>query len=327
MALASLLAGCASVGANPEYSKMYGSGMPELVKPTSATTPGDLLLDELEAAVDMANVYRKVAHELGNEDLAAGGLTLGAGFYGAAVTAFNPAPKNLLASILSAGTAQAWRTSLKPAERAKVYIQGYRSMACLVGSGGVLLNSDKSTEAQAFLALTREVLQIAELRRRTELSTPAATGASAADIALKTTQLEQLGAYIDELSAIEGAQKLEVGSYVDAPYRVGKVRRQIEDNVEKRLAGVAPDYAGALALLKESATTSSGSGGSPEAAEGFVAETDKLRPKLATPSLPATATLADLLRALKDDIRVLKGAPTQAADTYQRIGECVVKTS
>ncbi|MBU2134616.1 MAG: hypothetical protein KKA45_00270 [Alphaproteobacteria bacterium] len=299
MGLALALSGCASVGSNPEYAALLDIEAP--------STAADLLTAELDAARSMGNAYRSAAASLTREDGYAGGLTLGASLYGAAVTGFNPAPKNLLGALFGAGAAQGWRVSLKPAERAKIYVHGYQAMRCLTTSGGVLLAHQETARLEGLRRDIAMLLNLAESARQQALASD-----GEADAANATT----LDAQMDRLRALDQALRTEIGATQDAAYRVSKVRRQIESTVEARLAANAPDYAGALALIQ--ASTKPPTPTPPEDGQERFAEGTS--PYRAT----GARTLADLVAALAFDLQTLEAAiPTRAADAYARMGECV----
>ena len=291
-----VMTGCASVGSNPEYAALLAIETP--------SAGADLLTTELEAARSMGNAYRSAATSLTREDGYAGGLTLGASLYGAAVTGFNPAPKNLLGALFGAGVAQGWRVSLKPAERAKVYVRGYQAMHCLNTSGGVLLDRQDTTRLDQLRRDIAGLLNLAETARQQALASDGEAVATS------------LAAQMERLRALDQALRTEIGAAQDAPYRVSKVRRQIESTVEALLAANAPDYAGALALM--AASTKPPTPTPPEGAqEAFIEQASPYRSTRA-------GTPADHVAALAFDLQTLEAViPTRAADAYARMGECV----
>lgn len=297
MALALGLTGCVSVETNPEYADLLAIGAP--------SAGADLLTAELAAVTGMGNAYKTAAKSLTDENAVAGGLTLGAGLYGAAVTGFNPAPKNLLGALFSSSVAQGWRVSLKPAERAKIYVHGYQAMRCLSTNGGVLLTHQNTERLQQLRQDIAGLLDLAETARQKALASKGQAAAATS-----------LAAQMERLRVLDQALRTEIGAAQDAPYRVSKVRRQIESTVEARLAANAPDYAGALALM--AASTKPPTPTPPEGAQkAFIEGASPYRSTRA-------GTPADHVAALAFDLQTLEAViPTRAADAYSRMGECV----
>jgi hypothetical protein len=298
-AAAILLGGCSSLATNPEY----GTLTPIPAAPNENDKTNAIAL-ELSRVTEKGNAYRKLGEELGDEDRGAGGFTLLSGFYGAAVTAFNPAVKNLQAAILAQDVASVWRSSLKPAERAKIFVQGYRALDCVHSSGAALL-----VDAKVGVVPVRS-----ELDALREIAGDALTAAlqdAAADKAL----VDRLKAVIIRIEAADRRLKTEEAAVVDAPFRIARVRLQIEDTIEKRLMAMAPDYAGALKIIGETKAPTSAKGVEKPADDGT---RDVIASSIASWDA-AVPVLETRLTALEARI------PTRASDAYERMGECVTK--
>lgn len=288
-----LLGACQSLAANPEFSSL--TTIPE--QPSGATSTR--IQSELARVRETGNAYLATGASFGEEDRASGGLTLFSSLYGAATSAFRPVVDNLQAAVLAQGAAAAWRSSLKPGERAKIYIHGYRAMDCVHAAGGALLQ-----DAAGSLAPLRAELDA--LRSGALLQAAAEERKPAPDRA----QLALLQAQIAKLDAIDATLRVEEGAVADAPYRIARVRREIEDAVEKRLAAVAPDYAAALSLIGETAKPATpkpaGDGQGPEVVGA------------------SGATLREYVADLTARVAVLeRSVPRRAADAYERMGECI----
>jgi hypothetical protein len=122
--------------------------------------------------------------------------------------------------------------------------------------------------------------------------------------------VDRLAAQMARLVELDRALRLEEAAIVDAPYRIDRVRGQIEDTIEKRLAAAAPDYAGALQLLRESPPPAA-SGGAGAPTTGMVsAAAESLTPE-------------QMISRLETTLPMLQArVPTRAADVYRRMGEC-----
>lgn len=290
-----VLAGCQSLAAHPElYHLTPIPPAPREGDPTSRTAL------ELKRVTAMGNAYRNLAASLGGEDRASGGLILLSGFYGAATSAFRPVIKNLQAAILAQGVTSAWRTSLKPSERAKVYVQGYRALDCVHNAGAALLDDEANGAPVDVRSELDELRGLALDARETLTSDPNADKALLARVEVQIAKLAELDKFL----------RLEEAAIVDGPYRIARVRQQIEDTIDKRLMAAAPDYAGALKLIGETAkpvvpTARAPAGGPPMAA--------------AAGADPA-ATIAEIAVRLP----ILEGRiPNRAASAYERMGACI----
>lgn len=315
------LVGCTSLQSNPEIKFLPEVGVrPNVALGASApvgaerflpgsfvnagqTDAGKRVGDELQRVAVGANVYLATAKQLATEDRGANALLLGGGFYGAAVTAFNPAPKNLLAALLGSGTAQAWRGQLKPAERARVYVQGYRALDCVHSAGSALLADTDAGNATGLRNEIRKWSVVADQLARDERVKPDASQAK--------DSLKLLGELMVEVDRLNATLKMEEASIVDAPYRVGRVRREVEAAVDRRLAAAAPDFAAALRLLSEAAKPS---GGPPQRGG------DGQKIFAATPPNDLTAFVGALSGRVGD---WKADAPTRASDAYERMGKCI----
>ncbi len=301
LGVAGVLAGCSSLSDHPEFH-----GLTQI-----ADIPnGEVRVKtELDRVRGMGNTYLAQAKNLEQESRFAGAGVLGFGIYSAGVVAFNPAPKNLLAGLLGAGIFQAWRTSLKPGERAKVYVRGYRALDCLQGAGTAMLNTTETAEKAAELRgdVVRGLTAVARVRGNVTSETPN-----------RAELLTRLAVTEKALAELDVALKLEQDSVVDAPNRISAVRRQIETTVDKQLDGMAPDYAGALKLLSEAAKPpSSGAGASPSAG------TNKGANNLVA-LVGATPSLEDQVSDIEEEVgRIKSKAPTQASIAYASMARCV----
>lgn len=285
-----LLAGCTSLQSNPEFSSLTIVDIPNPIPQTS-----DRLGYELYSAGKMANGYLEAAKSLAKEDQLAGASVLGAGVYGAAVTAFNPVPKNLMAAFMGQGLFGAWRTSLKPAERAKIYVQGYRALDCVRSAGSGLLAADYRND-------TAQILR----QKVVDAITMAAT---AMEELPKGQIKDDYQAQLDQLVEIDKALGIELAARSDAPFRFNQVRRLIESTVEKRLASAAPDYAGALKLIGDTAKPPNpGSQPAPPPSKEGLTET--------------VINLTDLTVKVNE---FKQNMPTRAVDTYNRLSDCAAQ--
>ncbi|MDI1288743.1 MAG: hypothetical protein PSX37_02170 [bacterium] len=292
-----LVGGCQSLAVHPEIDHLT-----PITAPTATVSRVDV---ELNRVLQTGNKYLDLAKGFTTEDKLSGGSLLVSGLYAAVTTAFNPAPDNLKAALLLAGASQAWRTSLRPAERAKIYVQGYRGMDCTYAAASPLALALTSTAAvRDELDTFRE--EAASERRSAVVE---ATLQDAAGKAL----VARLDAQIAKLADVDEKVRLEEGAAIDAPYRVARVRRQIEDTIEKRLAQVAPDYAGALKLIGETAKPAPAT--SQEAGKAAAPQPPGVTPK---------ERLTELVERLEREVpRLAESVPTQASDAYERMADCV----
>jgi len=315
-ALAIALAGCETLATYPHVANKKGL---TALTPVGNGSPGNdsqgAAAAELKRVVTVGGAYKALAETLSEKEEHAGGFLLASGFYSAATTAFRPAAKNLKAAILAIGVGQAWQTALKPAERAKVYVQGYRAMDCINTAGAVFVSYDPAGPIKDLRG------QIRGLRT---LAAAARTGAIRQQAGTPTPGIQALLARLDvlleRLTAVEKALSAEEVAARDAFYRISTARAQAEDTVDKRLLEAAPDYAGALKLLSETAK--------PEPAKpetGGEAEVEVALEELGGPKQPPTPE-----EALRDAVTVLEArlpsleaeTPTRAVDAYKRVGEC-----
>jgi hypothetical protein len=299
------LSGCVSLASHPEIGSM-----PPIADVPQASEAG--LVSELAKVKNVGNDYLKNAKSLSTEDQVSGGAEIGAGFYGAATSVFRPVVTNLQAAILGAGAVQGWRTGLKPGARAMVYAQGYRAMDCLHGAGSSLLAGGAGSAADAE-ALRRDIVD--DLQQ--------AAGSRANALNPDAGLMARLDAAEKTLRGLSATLKLEQDALADAPYRVGKVRRQIEDNVAKRLGGVAPDYEAVLKLIGETKKPPS-SGAPPSTPPAPVAGGGGAPPP---PPPPPPLSLQDAVTLLENEVtRIRSAAPTRATDAYENMGHCVEVT-
>ena len=303
LGVAGALAGCSSLSDHPEFH-----GLTQIaVIPNGEVAR---VKTELDRVREMGNTYLAQAKNLEQESRFAGAGLLGFGIYSAGVVAFNPAPKNLLAGLLGTGIFQAWRTSLRPGERAKVYVHGYRALDCLQGAGTAMLNTKETAEKAA--------------RLRGDVGSELATAAGVrGDVTSKTPNRAELLARLavaeKTLTELDVALKLEQDSVVDAPNRISAVRLQIESTIDKQLDGLAPDYAGALKLLSEAAKP-------PSSGAGSAAGADKnVDPKLkAMTELKLKLTLEKRVSNIEEEVaRIKREAPTLASSAYASMARCV----
>lgn len=299
------LAGCASLNEHPEYRDFT-----EIGKVDAAGS----IAGELKRVAGVGNAYRQAGKNLNDEASIAGAGIIGSGFYGAVVTAFNPAPKNLLAALLGAGSAQAWRTGLKPSERAKVYIKAYRGMDCLysVGSGLEQSGADNAALAAALRGEIDGVLAPAEQVRQRAVEDGKVENNEAALLARFETANKAL-------TELDGALRVEENVLSEAPNRIGGVRRRIEDDTERVLTGLAPDYSAALKLIADSVKPASTT---PPATPSLA--TPEGAPGIVRPPSSLAATVA-LLEATSSSLK--RRAPTLAATAYENMTRCVAASS
>lgn len=304
--------GCASLQANPEFEKLA-----ELKVPSSSDGTTARLTGELDLSARLGNVYRGRARSFGREDRGSGAMVLFSGLYGAAVTAFNPAPKNLKAAILAAGAGEAWHGSLKPAERARIYAGGHRAMECTVGAGAPL----QTYEAAQYPIVQglRTEAGVALERGRTVLKNNPKGDKD------KRTLLQER---IDALSKLDAKLREEQGAFEDSPLRVSNVRREIQDAVQARLQGAAPDYASALKAIGETAKPTGAP--APEADANPPAAVDlKMRSYLKGAKLREIKPLPDLTGAIDEITNVIGTVeaqrPTQATRAHEALGACIPK--
>jgi len=297
---AAALAACTSLSDHPEFA-----GLTDIAIPASNAAPE--IKAELVRVQALGNTYLEQGQSLETEAKYAGAGTLGFGLYGAAVAAFNPAKNNLLAALIGAATFQSWRTTLKPGERAKVYVQGYRALDCLQNVGGVLqVNAGKSSAAAESLRqeISGDRTRLDEARRAAD------TAPNKADL------LARLAAVETSLTDLDTALRTEQDALIDAPYRIASVRRSIENAVDRRVDGLAPDYAAALKLIGDAAKPPSGGGG-----------TDTKAPAAPAPdahALVALPTPEQQVAALEASVVSIKSrAPTVATDAYANMGHCI----
>lgn len=294
------LAGCASLSSQPEIQSL-----PSI---TLAANQETILQTELNAVRDVGNAYLQAAKDIGAEDQMSGALTLGSAFYGAAVTAFNPAPKNLKAAILLGATGQTWRSSLKPAERARVYVQGYRAMSCLAQNGSILKGAQENIDD-----VREKLKEVQKAKADIENARPEWAGMIAAETiadqkAALVAAVGTVDAQLKDLAPLEENLRVELTVEADAPYMLNRSRSAIEAAVDRRQQALAPDYAGALKILQDTSAPKP----APQSPPPEEARLAPLKPK------EAVALLKKLLN--RDTWPV-----TEAANAYKRMGECVIQ--
>ncbi|RAK69096.1 hypothetical protein [Phenylobacterium kunshanense] len=307
------MSGCASLQANPEFEKL-----PVLAVPTSGDGTTARLGSELEATAALGNVYRGQAKWFGREDRGSGGMVLLSGLYGAAVTAFNPAPKNLKAAILATGAGEAWHTSLKPAERARIYAGGHRAMECAVGAGASLQNYEAN-----------QYPVVQGLRTDAGVTLERARTVLAANPNGDKDQRTLLRERIDTLAKLDLKLREEQGAFEDSPLRVSNVRRQVQDAVQARLQGAAPDYAGALKAIGETAKptgepapAADGGGRAPASANKMQLFLDEAASRKAKPLPGLSGAIAEVTETIGT---VEAQRPTQAMRAHEALGACIPK--
>ena len=302
LGVAGALAGCSSLSDHPEFH-----GLAQIAD--TQIGEGGRVKTELDRVRGMGNTYLAQAKSLEQDSRFAGAGLLGFGIYSAGVVAFNPAPKNLLAGLLGTGIFQAWRTSLKPGERAKVYVRGYRALDCLQGAGTAMLNTTETSKKAAELRgdVVRGLTAVARVRGNVTSGTPN-----------RAELLARLAVAEKALAELDVALKLEQDSVVDAPNRISAVRRQIETTVDKQLDGMAPDYAGALKLLSEAAKPPSFGAGASASADTNKGANNLVALGEGTPSLEDQVSNIE-----KAVARIKSEAPTEASIAYASMARCV----
>lgn len=310
LALAVGLAGCTSLSDHPEFKGLREVG----------AGAGDLssVAQERRNVQSLANLYLKQAKALEGESEVAGAGLLGFGLYGAGTAAFNPAPTNLLAAMLGVGAFQGWRSGLKPGERAKVYVAGYRALDCVWAAGGPLEtvgedNADaaKGLRDEAFVALGG--VHIARDRVESDVEDPQ-----------KAALLARLTAVENTLNALDAPLMLEANAMHEGPGRIGRVRRQIEDNIDKRLNGLAPDYAAVLKTLSESSKLPDAGGASGGTGKGAGPPSRSEPPSRSSEGAPPPPTPAELVADLEAEAaRIRSQTPIVAATAYADLGHCL----
>ncbi len=316
----------------------------ELLRISAPESPGSSdvgkrLQPHLKSSADLGNKYLDKWIDNREWDKATGGLLIAAGFYGAAVTAFNPAPKNLKAAILASGTAAGLNTGLKFRGRGAAYRQGHHAMACLVETASPLMTYDtdhlqdvKDMRQQAANALATADWALKE-----------AGGAKASGPANKSVQaqLDALVARLDAQSAdaerktlqermkvladLDKALAEERGAYEGAGERAAWVRRQIQEAVDKSLDGVSPDYAAVAKAMGETAQPAAGPGGEPTPGESKAGDANKSKSLLESLK-PQPPTIAQALVEVNAAIRKLEtDSPTVATKAHKAMAECIPK--
>jgi hypothetical protein len=302
------------------------------LRPQNATTQQGELHDQLSLATDVGNAYLDRSAKNKNLDGLTGGLLLLSGFYGAAVTAFNPAPKNLKAAILATGTATGLNTGLKFRDRSRAYRQGHRAMACLVETGEPLLRYQPKTwnrlvdlRGEAARALKQaDVALIVSAAARGALPDPGTTAetqilalVARLDGQVQDAQRKTLEERAKVLAGLDKKLAEEEGAFVGAPARAAQVRRLIIESTDKALDAAAPDYAAAVKAMGETAepeAAPSTGGATPES----VAASADVR--------SAVSLVSAALTAVEVAIRNLEaGSPSQATKAHAAMGECIPK--
>lgn len=289
-----------------------------------------------EAEVIRARYDDRASKNRGSS-IASGAFVLVSAFYGAAVTAFNPAPKNLKAAILAQGVSQAWNVNLKPAERARIYRKGERAMGCVIDAGEPLRSYE--TEAGQLRTLrdgAAKALAMADraLSENPEMPPESALMAfqgdledvSRADLVvgmLRAQQMararddkrETLQALMKTLGELDAKLAAEQAAYQNAPFLVAKARRGVEATVDDLLAGAAPDYKGAAEVITGSVADLA----APAEAEPAAPDAQGLVPSAEEVSV----TLDDAIEAVTASIRRIQaGAPDQAVKAFKHMEGC-----
>jgi hypothetical protein len=311
---------------------------PAIPTPPPPHTPEQIGLQaQLAVAAEVGNEYLRRSAKNNNYDKGTGALLLLSGFYGAAVTAFNPAPKNLKAAILATGTFTGLNTGLKFRDRSRAFRAGHRAMACVVETGAPLLNYQPATWTRLgnLRKQAADALATADLALLTAAQTRAALPAPGATL---DSQVPALIARLDaqagdaESKALEERMKVlagldrvlaeEQGAFEGAADRTAQVRRQIQDFVDKTLDAAAPDYAAAAKAMGETAEPKAGPGGDASAGGGAPGAALKFK----APGGGAPPTIAQALAEVNIAIRKLEAdSPTAATKAHKNLGECIPK--
>ncbi len=304
----------------------------ELLRISAPESPGSSdvgkrLQPQLKASAELGNKYLDKWIDNREWDKATGGLLIAAGFYGAAVTAFNPAPKNLKAAILASGTAAGLNTGLKFRGRGAAYRQGHHAMACLVETASPLMTYD--TDYLPQVVKLRQVAAAALAAGDAQLSQYASAQASVTKGKSLQAQMNAVIARLDGrdddakrkvleermkvLADLDKALAKERDAYEGAGERATSVRRQIQDAVDKRLDGAAPDYAAAAKAIGETAKPAA-------------AADDQDNTKLKELKLASSADDRDPLTKVNAAIRELEAdSPTVATTAHKAMAECIPK--
>lgn len=311
----------------------------------SGTAGAADLQGELDLSQQKAAAYAAKAKENRRYDGWSGGFLLLSGFYGAAVTAFNPAPKNLKAAILATGTGEGFR-QLRFRERAGVYAEGNRAMTCVVTSGSPMTTYEQDhlgrllrLRATAVAALKYGDLALAGSAEQSAQKSAAAEKAvrdaarkdslrTRIDLLLTRTEVQAedsqrkvLEERMETLAKLDAELAAEYGAYDGAPERVAQVRSQVEAAIDARLAAAAPDYSAAVKAMGEiakpkddAATKNLADGKTPQ--QQFVEARDAGQ----------VPTITQALIAVNIAIRDLQAqSPTQARAAFKTLGECIPK--
>lgn len=300
------------------------------------------LQTELSSAQAKATEYAGKAKRNRTRDNWSGGFLLLSGFYGAAVTAFNPAPKNLKAAILATGTGEGFR-QLKFRERAGVYAEGSRAMTCVVTSGSPMTtyqqdhlqrlvrlrrtadaalkkgdlalagSAGKSAQQSAAVdKAARDAAQTDSLRTRMDLLL------ARMEIQAEDAQRKVLEERMETLAKLDAELAAEYGAYDGAPQRMAQVRSQVEAAIDARLAAAAPDYSAAVEAMGEIAQPKDAAPGDARTPEERFVDASKQGRTIPT----ITEALIDVNIAIRD---LRAQSPTQARTAFKALGECIPK--
>ncbi|MEW5686413.1 MAG: hypothetical protein AB1942_15965 [Pseudomonadota bacterium] len=163
--------------------------------PPPPTVEQTELQAQLAITARIANEYLRRSAKNNDYDKTTGALMVLSGFYGAAVTAFNPAPKNLKAAILATGTFTGLNTGFKFRERSRAYRQGHRAMACIVETGAPLLSYQPTTSTKV-VNLRKEA---ADALATADLALLSATSSTTTPLLANKTTESQINALIARL--------------------------------------------------------------------------------------------------------------------------------
>lgn len=316
----------------------------EITAPTTTDTSpaGKRLEAELATTAGLGNKYLDASRDNRTWDRATGGLMLLSAFYGAAVTAFNPAPKNLQAAILATGTFGGLNVGLNFRARSVAHRQGHRAMACLVQTAAPLMTYEQEylgtiedLRQEAADALATADLALIEDAKTKAPAPPAGKGLEAKVDALLTrldgkAEDEERKALEERMKVLAGLDRTlgeEQGAYAGSGARVAQVRRGIQDVVDKALDSAAPDYAAAAKAMGETAApepapsgtaTAGGGGAAPAGAKMAFAPGVGLNPP----------TIAQALAEVNTAIRRLEArSPSEATKAYKAMGDCIPKAA
>lgn len=222
----------------------------EVISATYKSSEAADVCRALNSVVTSATSYNAVAKDLSNSEAGAGGVKVLAAFAGASFLVLNPHnTDNIAGAALLGGGAEAWRSGVKPAQRALIYQAAADRLSCVVNRGGAMISFfpselDMSREVAAARSLIFDDSQFIDAARGNPGPSGEDAAKRAAVIQRAATALTDLQTAADSLTRNLLAREL-------ADQRIYDAANLIRKNAADQLKGVAPDIGAVVDLIQK----------------------------------------------------------------------------